>query len=1015
MTPALRVGRATGPVLHAQVAGHALLVHPKGAADPQAAQFAAGLARDEQHLLVVVDLPFGALDSAWPAVARLLAPRPGSLRLIFGRATPQEARHAGQAIADRLGRLVLAPDGELLPTAGGGLFIPADHGAGWLRLRPGREPERDSQRFPKPLWEFSTVDRPWETSPYGVVESVPSGVWVRSARPRELLAGWRRLIDRLPSDPTMLTIVLGCPGGPAVPLADVLGVWESILPSVRSRVKFVHFGPVAVPDGRAVGQALADAFGQPVTLWTDLPLGAGPLEAEVPGWDPFVQALGYTPGSTAPPVLYGLRPPLAGARQIGAGLYEYTAAAVLEVVQCGLWMRPAIEPPNSDEIRRIPPAPGYAALLYDRGSPESGERMRALAEDMLWRLEPAARPLFRVAPADDPALAAPPGAEDAWSLPEPSTEPLLTGPGAARRRPAHVALWADPEGAAAASPTGHHPEGAWTEQPALGSLAPDETSAASAPAWEHTAAATLPAVLPLPHFESHAPSAAAGPPVERTQADSPEGVTVPGRPATEPVSAPVGLPAGEASSAAGPSWAEGGAGPMATYTAPEGEADGGSPTARLSGGAAGAGAGAGALSRDPAPGFPVPGSEPPGAPPSTTPSVPESPAATPGQAAQRPPTPVLPDIAPAAAPVAPAAPPAPSTPDPLAPDPRAPGSASAGPAEPSAAASPAPDSAATARPRPPAIAGIRLESGAPIGPLSAALEQTAPPQQPATPFPAPSGVRVQPVPNASASAVPPERGIDQERDWVRRTFSRQYHAIAGSVSRVMSESPGLRDGSRTGADALTDLVAVRLYLSGDSAEVDAAVRGGTIGPHVPLARCIASGLRRLPSYRGAALLRARLNPAERDWYQEGRLVTEWSFCTAFTDPQPVPAGSTDVLVWSMTARRTSLLDPGAPGRVAFLPGTTFKVLRAEADGERPLVLLREVTAAEAAGAAEGAKGAERTPLDDLALEVLERAAEALRADTEGGDTSGPSGAVPAAPPGLLTHAPVGAVREGATL
>ncbi|TDT97826.1 hypothetical protein EDD99_6019 [Streptomyces sp. 846.5] len=924
MTPALRVGRTTGPVLHLQAAGNALLVHPRGEADPQAVQFAAGLARDDQHLLVVVDLPFGALDTAWPAVARLLAPHPGSLRLIFGRATPQEARHAGQAIADRLGRLVLAPDGELLPTAGGGLFIPADHGAGWLRLRPGREPERDSPRFPKPLWEFSTVDRPWETSPYGVVESVPSGVWVRSARPRDLLAGWRRLIGRLPSDPTMLTIVLGCPEGPAVPLADVLGVWESILPSVRSRVKFVHFGPVAVPGGIAVGQALADAFGQPVTLWTDIPLGAGPLEAEVPGWDPFVQALGYTPGSTAPPVLYGLRPPLAGARQIGAGLYEYTSAAVLEVVQCGLWMRPAIEPPNSDEIRRIPAAPGYAALLYDRSSPESAERMRALAEDMLWRLEPAARPLFRVAPADDPAVAAPPGAEDAWSLPEPSTEPLLTSPAAARRRPAHVALWADSEGPAAAVRSGHQHERALTEQPALGSLAPDESPAtAPAPAGGHTAApppAVLPLPLPLPDIASHAPATAAGPPLARTQADSPESGTAPDHLAPAPVPVPAtlaaGHPAGEETSAAGA-----GAPPLA-----------------------------------PAAGNPVPGSEPPGAPRSATPPLPEAPSA--------PEPPALPDPAP------------------------------------------------TARPAPPTIAGIRLESGAPIGPLSAALEQTGPPQQPDAPSPAPGGVRVQPVPNASASTVPPERGLDQERDWVRRTFSRQYHAIAGSVSRVMSESPGLRDGSRTGADALTDLVAVRLYLSGDSAEVDAAVRGGAIGPHVPLARCIASGLRRLPSYRGAALLRARLNPAERDWYQEGRLVTEWAFCTASTDPQPVPDGTTDVLLWSMTARRTSLLDPGAPGRVIFLPGTTFKVLRAEADSKRPLVLLREVAPAEAAGAGEDTG---RAPLDDLALEVLERAAEALRADAESGTHPGAAHAVPAAPPGLLGHAPLGAARKGATL
>lgn len=1024
MALALRTGRAAGPALQARAAGNALLVHPKGEPDPHAVRFAGSLAPDESHQVVVVDLPYGTPESAWEAVARLLAPRPGSLRLVIGRTTPQEARRAGQLLADRLDRLVLAPDGEVLPTAGGGLFIPADHGAGWLRFRRGREPERDSQRFPKPLWEFSTLDRPWETSPYGVVESVPSGVWVRSARPRELLAGWRRLIDRLPSDPRVLTVVLGCPGGPAVPLGDVVEVWESILPSARSRTRFVHFGPVALPEGGALGQALADAVGEHVTLWTGIPLGAGRLEEEVPGWEPFVQELLYAPGSEAPPALLGMRPPLPGARQIGTGLYEYTADAVLEVVQCGLWMRPVVEPADGQEVRRTPAAPGWSALLYDRSTPEIAERMHALAQDMLWRLEPAGRAVFRVAPADDPAAAAPPGAEDAWSLPEPSSEPLVTAPGAGPRRPAHVALWASPEEASA--PAAPPEPRTRRHRPAMGHLSPDE--AAPAPAEAVAGASAPPAVLaaappslptvpetpspadsPRPETEasfaappgsrqpSEAASAAAQAGPEWAPHPAAPGSRAPESPDLTVPREPTAPPPGD--DAAAPRLAPHGSGqPWADVAAPPGPEPGAPGPAPL-----GASAQTPPASPQPVPEGPqplasatvtgvesdthVPGADLPPAPVGETHTPgPAVPGGSP-EAGVPWPDPALPDIAPAAGP---------SLPPPAVPSP---------PPGPEASAAPPPAPA----PRAP-IAGIRLESGPADGPSLPVPAASPAPQPPGTAEAAEPGVRVQPAPKAGACAVPPERGIDQEREWVRRTFSAQYNAVAGTVSRVMSESPGLRGASRgAAAEALTDLVAVRLYLSGDSAEVDAAVRGATVGPHVPLARCIASGLRRLPSYRGAALLRARLGAAERAWYREGRLVTEWAFCTAYADPYPA-TGNADFLVWSVTGRRTALLDPAAPGRVVFLPGTVFKVLRTE-DGGRPLLLLRELAPAEAA---QEPGGAARVPLDDIALEGLERAAELLRAD--GGDAPGSSdgaGPGPGAPPGLLTATSDGRAHKGA--
>ncbi|MFJ7904231.1 hypothetical protein ACIQ6V_27735 [Streptomyces sp. NPDC096198] len=1237
----IRLGavRAGGTALQCRATGTSLLIHPKGDPDPQAAAFAAGLAPDPQHTVAVVDLPFGALEDSADAVARLLAHRGNSLRLVFGRATPQESRSAAQRIADRLDRLVLAPDGEVLLTDGGGLFIPSDHGAGWLRFRPGRAAERDSRRFPKPRWEFSTFDRPWVTSGHGVVEPVPSGVWVHSPHTAASPDSGQDLVDRLPSHPEILTVVLGSPGGPPVPLSDVARLWDTVLPSARSWVRFLHLGPVALPEGSgALGQELADALGQQVVLYTGVPVKArvGLDSPEVlalrpdgtPGHRPFVSELMYFPrtgGTPAPPALFGLRRPLAEVPEISAGVYEYAHDAVLEVVQCGLWMRPPAEPADGDSVRRIPAAPGAAAILYDRSTPGVEERMRALAEDMLWKLDPASREGFTVVPADEPGRAA--GVTDEaylWSPQEPEAfgPQVAAAPLTARKsRPSEIAPWAPESSArpqdaperAAAPVTGRG------QSPALERLDLDDSpavrvgrSAAAAPVAPAPApqAARTESDVPtaaLPRTESDAgrpaghgadadaarvataaasgrpgvPGPGQGPeiapaltapaqgpdtPTDRAaSAPGPDGPWAPPHPAQGPdgpwaapaaaqgpgsPSAPPALDQGPGSPSDPSSSVQGpgalGQGPNSPSVSPA-PAEGPSPSGPLAPGSGpspsgpltpgsgpGMSQGGPGTSPDPAlrpdlppvpqpaptapgrpklphlppaaePGFPgqppqsgprpgdiheppvpdsgrrptpdtpsappAPGQDPeapsatpapaqrldnPGAPPSPAqrpnapaptvpgrpklpnlllaaepaalgqpprhdpapggtgertdadrpderripdaPSAPPAPTPTPGSG----PAPASPDAPPA--PAAPAAPPVTDAPNPQAPQappPGVPGPAVPNPAE-GSASRPAAAKAAGGAPAPARL--IRLESdfaaAGPVRPDDAApvpdgsgspAASDAPGSDAAAP-PAPkasAGVRVQPVPKGSACAVLPERGTAKERDWVRKTFSTQYNAVAGTVSRVMSESPGLRGGNRgEAADALTDLVAVRLYLSGESGQVDEAVRSAAVGPHVPLARCVAAGLRRLPSYRGAALLRARATPMEREWYREGRLATEWAFCTAYSAPHPGPDNGTDFLIWSMTARRTSLIEPAEPYRVMFLPGTTFKVLR-PSDGEGP-VLLRELSPSEIAS--DGKVDVQRVPLDEIALDGLERAAGALRendsAQSEGGDQGG---------------------------
>ena len=164
------------------------------------------------------------------------------------------------------------------------------------------------------------------------------------------------------------------------------------------------------------------------------------------------------------------------------------------------------------------------------------------------------------------------------------------------------------------------------------------------------------------------------------------------------------------------------------------------------------------------------------------------------------------------------------------------------------------------------------------------------------------------------------------------------------------------------------------------------------------ARCIAAGLRRLPSHRGAVRLRATLTDAEWRWYGSRPVVTEWAFCPALADGAVRLPGTVDFLIWSATGRRTSVLAPEVPGQVVFLPGTSFKVLQVR-DGERREVLLRQLSDRETSGDAQA--GANPAPFDDFALAGLEKAQAAWAGRGEDGELPEEHAGRFGSPPGLI--------------
>ncbi len=238
--------------------------------------------------------------------------------------------------------------------------------------------------------------------------------------------------------------------------------------------------------------------------------------------------------------------------------------------------------------------------------------------------------------------------------------------------------------------------------------------------------------------------------------------------------------------------------------------------------------------------------------------------------------------------------------------------------------------------------------------------------------------RMQGRPAPEAVALVPAAGPIAERAWLRENLGLEFDSMAGSVALAVAEHAGAWVlGQVAENDIHTDAIAVRLHLSARGEKVDRALRFGETGPHVPLARCTAAGLARLPVHRGVVGYRASPTPAQLQCYRDYDVVTDWGFTSALTEPCPSQRGEVDVLLWSMTARLTQALEPEGDeqvlGRALFLPGISFRVLEVVTPehGRRGRVLLREMSEQQADPAVARQTG----HLDELAANSLRAAAE----------------------------------------
>ncbi|MDT7796817.1 MAG: hypothetical protein QOI78_250 [Actinomycetota bacterium] len=1062
-----------------QTVGNALVVHPAAGMTEEAQALALGVAADDEHDLVVVDLPVDSPISLWESVAKALPRRRRGVRLVIGGRSRETSALAGQWLAERLGRPVLAPDGSVIPSAGGALFVHSGRGSGWVRFQPGRPPKWEAKRFPRPSWDSGVTAELTSTSSRGVAEPLPGGLWIRPVGfDRQL--GYHRsaLIRGLPALPDTMTIVLGCPGCPPLTMDDAARLWMRLPEPVRHKARFVQYGPMSVPSGTTLGQALADLLGREVGFYSGLPIGA-PHDLDVwtvlydggLGWATFARELAYVPRQPLPRML-DHRSPIEGLKEIEPAVYWYSPDAVLEVVQSGLLLRPPSAGPTVEALREVTLDTSVHNLTYD--VPEEGadavERMRLLAEDVLARLDEHTRRISRILPAA--ALLAERArvtiprralAEIEAASPAPVAPPAAAPTRVGGTAPAEAPLMSiserlDPGAVIAATITTAAPP----RLPALGTEERLTESAVSGPAISAPPAGSPvpggPITLPPP---ATPPAGIGGPVITK----APETVATPApAAAVKPGSVP--SPTGVDDPAAAPQpEAPGKIAETATAPAPLPP-----PAVPLAGvreavaGSAGSAASSAGVATD-LPASPLPAvpptmrtARPPAAPPAGTVGGPAAPATPPpavppagamvGSATQATPLPAVPPAGVAGGSVAPAAPAAavppagtvsgsaaPATPPPAVP-PAGVADGSDAPAAPATAVPPAGVVSGPAAPATPAVPPVGVVSGSaapttpppavpPAGSISGPAAPATPPPavppagvlsgpaaeaptpEPNTPQTPPSAAsplevagggttpaRLQPTPAAEASALLPQRGVDKEREWLRKSLGAEYGLMSNAAARILSEHPGFQGAlAASPADVLTDAVAVQLYLSAKGTAIDAGLRAGRNGPHVPIARCVVAGLGRLPSHRGPASFAT--SPTAEQWalYRTRKVLTEWGFLHTQTTPMSTSDGDTDILVWSVTARRTKLLEPaeGVANRALFVPGTRFKVLEITepADTKRGLVLLRELTVSEVDET--GKVAADRLSLDELALESLRRELE-MWAETDGRAPIGPAAA-----------------------
>ncbi|USQ85448.1 hypothetical protein NFX46_17690 [Streptomyces phaeoluteigriseus] len=894
-------------------------------------------------------------------------------------------------IADAWELEVTAPDGAVLITPGGALFVHGGSrpGGGWWRFAPGTKPRRLGLRAPAPAWEEALGAVPERTAGGCVVDRVPAGVVIRPAEapgpaPDDLSFS-------VPVDFERLTVLVGAPQAEDVAAEEVAAVLAGLPEAQRARARLA---PGGRRDLLRLAQSVADLLATEVEVLTGLPLlddhappGTPPRPTLVgldgrPSWRPFVSAVVCGPvdskGRAPAPRPTELHSPdwiLGGSERGTVRLTDRWQATVTRA-GLALWaldvprpgpLGPAVDPEACVIELGMPGQPLDDSLL-----PALSRLLHGLGTDVRSRTTLLVRGRLLASDSALRRLAAEHGV--------PNIRYVTTGrpprPGTASARPRATAQ------PGRVSPSGRmsHESGPAGALPTAGPGLPARAPAARPGAPEGGGAAEAigvagdPAVAELvAPADPRADEGAPGRPVAGAEGSVPPVSLREGGPVTAPESSPAGGPAEVDVDAVGPARAVGTPPGSPPETAEPGEAEAGAvmPTAS---------------SQLRPQGRPTEGSAP-GASPETVPrtvagvgsrqgaSVPKvSPDGGAGQGAARARSAVVSSdvmrtVAEGERGIGGERAEGERGGDERGKGERVDGERGKGEGAKGErpdggvgetgraageGAGPGPDGDRAGRDGDRAnMDGNRAgpdgdmadpdgNRAGPDGDRAVRAEPGQTPQVRGVEAPAPHRAALPFVPGHISGAV--------ERAAFRNAAAGSWEGHAAAVSRVLTRMPALR-GHELEA-ARTDLVAAHAYLTAEEGplhhrELTRDLHTGE-GRLLPYAGCLASALRRLPSYRGVAL---RGGNAEGPDPVIGTLLHDPAPVSALAGSSALPAAGAPAryAIWSVTGRKVrQLLDrPGGSTEtyeeIVFVPGTGFRVVGVRTVPSGPsVVLLREL-------------------------------------------------------------------------
>ncbi|MEV8504181.1 hypothetical protein AB0368_05020 [Actinoplanes sp. NPDC051475] len=411
--------------------GNALVLHPDEPVSDEARDLALRIAADPGNDIVVLDLPDGVPFAVWQSLVRTWPRRRRrGVRLVTCRSGPGTAGLTAQWLAQLLRCVVHAPDGKLTVGPSGTVLAHSSPDSGWLRFRPGKPPVWYAKRYPAPAWDAAAVETR-TLGPTTRAEPLTGGLWIHDTRDPQRVERHRTLLETAsPCDPDALTVVLGCPGTPPLGLDEVRRLWNDLTDDQRTRLRFAAYGPVTTPDGDRLGQALADVLGAPVVCFAGLPLtapyeeAAYPVRADgEPGWPAFTRELGFSPrilpvSLPRRPVILAHRVPLDLGTEVAPLTYRADSDVLVEIVEAGLWVRPAHAPEHAERVRGLAADPDHCAVLFEDGLLPVARRLAERLNDarVTSRARPAAE-LIRAEPEE--AFVAPAPEPERWNEPTP--------------------------------------------------------------------------------------------------------------------------------------------------------------------------------------------------------------------------------------------------------------------------------------------------------------------------------------------------------------------------------------------------------------------------------------------------------------------------------------------------------------------------------------------------------------------------------------------------------------------